>query len=230
MKNILLPLLFIIITNTLNSQHIQEQCESPKIEENDLNSITKCSIEKIEDDKNKSNVILNISSYKTNKKTASHIIRRKRKKSAINNQKLSNSIDKNLGTIELKNNIIEKKLTSENILFSLVDEKPTFKNCEKASIKNKTNCFNSEISNHFSKNFYPERASEDGINGKVFIQFTIDVHGNVNNLRIKANTKSQDLENEIARVINKLPKLSPGKHRGLPVNVIYNLPINFTSN
>ena len=74
-----------------------------------------------------------------------------------------------------------------------------------------------------------ERASEDGVTGRVFIQFTIDIEGNVNDLLIKARKKDQSLEAEIRRVIKKLPKFYPGYHKGLPVNVKYSLPINFST-
>ncbi|MFD0991585.1 TonB family protein [Tenacibaculum geojense] len=236
MKRIILTsMLLVAYCSNSYSQRNKEQCENPTIELNDLNSITKCSIEKDDNENNDTKVVLNITAnYKTRKKTASHIIRRKKKRSSIlsDETELTKSVDNNLGTIELKKEIITKNNLNNSavVLFSLVDEKPSFTKCKKVSSNQKTACFNNQISSHFAKNFYPERVSNDGISGKVFIQFTIDMSGNVNNLKVKSNVKSVKLEDEIARVIEKLPTLIPGKHKGLPVSVVYNLPINFTSN
>ena len=78
------------------------------------------------------------------------------------------------------------------------------------------------------KNFNSGLAQELGLASgikKIFIQFTIDKNGNITNIKIRAPHKS--LEKEALRVMNLLPKMTPGMQRDKPVNVRYVQPIIF---
>ena len=55
--------------------------------------------------------------------------------------------------------------------------------------------------------------------------FKIDKRGNVVGVRSRA--PHPRLEKEAARVINMLPKMKPGLHKGRAVVVPYSLPITF---
>lgn len=74
---------------------------------------------------------------------------------------------------------------------------------------------------------YPEEAKEKGLSGKVFVQFVIDKNGDVVSPKI---VRSVDpiLDNEAIRVIQSLPKWTPGSQRGNAVNVSYTYPVNFS--
>ena len=79
---------------------------------------------------------------------------------------------------------------------------------------------------HISRNFkYPEIAQEMGIQGRVFVTFIIDEFGEVKNIRTKG--LDQSLQNEAYRIIKKLPKMQPGKLKGIAVSVEYSRPIIF---
>jgi len=79
---------------------------------------------------------------------------------------------------------------------------------------------------HIGKNFrYPEIAQEMGIQGRVSVMFTIQKDGSIGNVRMRGPDKS--LEAEAARIIGKLPKMTPGKQRGRPVRVPFSIPITF---
>ncbi|TYP96076.1 TonB family protein [Tenacibaculum adriaticum] len=204
----------------------QKTCDTPEEDIIDLNSISKCSIEELKDSANTRKVTLNVSSYTKNR--SSHYIRKRKKEAtSLNN---TNGLQNVVGNILVENSITEKslKISSQEVLFSVVDEIPLFPDCHNMKNEKKTKCFNDEISNHFATNFYPERASDNGINGKVFIQFVIDIKGKVVNLQVRGPKNANRLEEEVKRVINKLPSFTPGKHKGFPVNVKYSLPINFT--
>ncbi len=220
----LLVIVFIfLLANNVSSQS-NETCDtSPnEIEIQDLNSISKCTLKKETDNKRK--VTLNVAANKIRKR----VIRKRDKVNSLGDtESLKKDVAANNEKIEIQNKIITKKVIAQEILFSVVDDVPMFPKCENNS-GDKSDCFNNEFSKHFAKNFDPERASNDGINGRVFLQFTIDVKGNINNLLIKSRNKNKQLETEIKRVVLKLPKLTPGKHHGLPVNVKYSLPINFS--
>jgi TonB family protein len=76
---------------------------------------------------------------------------------------------------------------------------------------------------------YPEDAKKAGINGKVFIKFVVNKEGNVVNSTI-ARGVSPSLDNEALRVINKMPKWTPGKQGGKDVDVELTVPIAFVLN
>ena len=69
-------------------------------------------------------------------------------------------------------------------------------------------------------------AQENNIQGKVFVQFVIEKDGSVSNVKV---TRSVDpsLDKEAIRVIQSMPKWTPGKHRQKPVRVSFTVPINF---
>lgn len=73
---------------------------------------------------------------------------------------------------------------------------------------------------------YPRIAVENGIEGKVIVQFVVDKDGSITNVQI---VKSVDpsLDKEAKRVISAMPKWSPGFQRGKPVRVKYTVPVNF---
>lgn len=76
---------------------------------------------------------------------------------------------------------------------------------------------------------YPEIAKENGLSGKVFVQFVINQKGEVENVKI-ARGVDPALDKEAIRVVQNLPKWKPGSQRGKPVRVSYTVPINFQLN
>ncbi len=73
---------------------------------------------------------------------------------------------------------------------------------------------------------YPEIAKKNGIQGKVYITFVVDVDGSVIDAKI-ARGVDPSLDKESLRVVNSLPKWSPGKQKGKSVKVQFTVPINF---
>ena len=59
----------------------------------------------------------------------------------------------------------------------------------------------------------------------MFAQFIIDKKGFVTNIKIKAPHPT--LKKEVIRVIQKIPKFTPGKQRKKPVKVKFTLPVTF---
>ncbi|RLD26098.1 MAG: energy transducer TonB [Bacteroidetes bacterium] len=110
--------------------------------------------------------------------------------------------------------------------FSVVENPPIYPGCEGLSKSESKKCFQTRIQAHIKKNFiYPETALNLGINGKVFVLFVIDSKGYVSNIRLRGPDKI--LEKEALRIINLLPKMTPGKQRGRAVKVPYSIPIHF---
>ncbi len=126
--------------------------------------------------------------------------------------------------IEVDDVEVEEMDDDVDVPFSVIENVPVFPGCEKES--NKRACFNKMIQKHISKNFrYPEISQEMGVQGRVAVMFTIQKDGSIGNIRMRGPDKN--LEKEAARIIGKLPKMTPGKQRGRAVRVPFSIPINF---
>jgi protein TonB len=85
-----------------------------------------------------------------------------------------------------------------------------------------------ELMKYLSENIkYPPLAKESGIQGRVFINFVVEPNGSISNVKVLRGIGG-GCDEEAVRVVEKMPKWSPGKQRGKPVRVSYNLPVKFT--
>ena len=126
--------------------------------------------------------------------------------------------------IEVEDVEVEEIDEDITVPFAVIEDVPVFPGCEGAS--NKKQCFQEMMQKHIRKNFrYPEIAQEMGIQGRVAIMFTIQKDGSIGNIRMRGPDKN--LEKEAMRIIQKLPKMTPGKQRGRAVKVPFSIPINF---
>lgn len=76
---------------------------------------------------------------------------------------------------------------------------------------------------------YPQMARESGIQGRVFVTFVVERDGNITDVKILRGIGG-GCDEEALRVIKNMPKWSPGKQRGKPVRVQFNMPIMFKLN
>lgn len=122
----------------------------------------------------------------------------------------------------------EEEEVVEDVPFMIIEEAPIFPGCKGNNIERK-NCFSAEITKFVSTNFNADLAQDIGLPSgtiqRIFVMFKIDKNGDIVDIQARAPHKS--LENEAVRVVNKLPKMTPGKQRGKPVGVKYSLPIVF---
>ena len=79
------------------------------------------------------------------------------------------------------------------------------------------------LSSHIN---YPPMAAEDGVQGKVIVQFVVDKTGKVGEVKV-VRSVDKDLDREAVRVCASLPKFTPGRQNGRPVSVWYTLPVSF---
>jgi protein TonB len=84
----------------------------------------------------------------------------------------------------------------------------------------------SYLSSHIK---YPQLAIDNEKEGKVVIGFVVNKDGNINEIKI-VKELGYGCDDEAIRVINGMPKWKPGKNNGKPVNVYFNLPIEFQLN
>ena len=73
---------------------------------------------------------------------------------------------------------------------------------------------------------YPEMAKENGIQGKVFVQFVVWKDGTIKDVRVVKGVH-KTLDSEAQRVVKSMPKWTPGRQRGTAVNARFTLPIKF---
>ena len=116
----------------------------------------------------------------------------------------------------------------EEVPFAVIEDVPVFPGCEGVAKNKRLDCFMEQMAKHIKKNQqYPERAMEDGIQGRVSVLFVIDKDGGISNVQVRGPKGGELLEKEAQRVIEKLPKFKPGMQRGKPVRVKYSQPITF---
>lgn len=73
---------------------------------------------------------------------------------------------------------------------------------------------------------YPLMAQEVGIKGGVYLSFIVDKDGSISDIKVLSGIGG-GCDDEAVRVVEGMPKWSPGKKRGKPVRVQFYLPINF---
>jgi periplasmic protein TonB len=74
----------------------------------------------------------------------------------------------------------------------------------------------------------PAEAREAGISGKCFLKFIVTSEGKIRNVEVlKGVPGCIECNKEAIRAIREMPDWTPAKQNGKPVNVYYNLPINF---
>jgi TonB family protein len=76
---------------------------------------------------------------------------------------------------------------------------------------------------------YPEEAVKKGMQGKVFVCFTVDVNGKVKDAKVVRGVDPL-FDVEALRVINLSPAWKPGIQRGKPVDVSFTMPVQFSLN
>ncbi|MDY0343435.1 MAG: energy transducer TonB [Lentimicrobium sp.] len=73
---------------------------------------------------------------------------------------------------------------------------------------------------------YPVMARESGITGTVYITFVVEKDGSLSDIRALREVGG-GCTAEALRVIQTMPRWTPGKQRGVPVRVRINLPVKF---
>ena len=109
----------------------------------------------------------------------------------------------------------EEEVIDEVEIFTIVEDMPRFGDGE------------ADLLNYLSKNIkYPQMAKESGISGIVYVTFVVNPKGEVTDVKVLRGIGG-GCDKEAVRVVKKMPKWKPGKQRGKPVSVQYNLPVRF---
>ena len=73
---------------------------------------------------------------------------------------------------------------------------------------------------------YPAMAAENGIEGRVIVQFVVERDGSVSGVHVVRGV-DPSLDKEATRVVAQMPKWIPGKQNGSAVRVKYTVPVTF---
>ncbi len=123
---------------------------------------------------------------------------------------------------------VEEEEEIADVPFAVIEDVPIYPGCEDMPNNDaRKSCMADNVMKFIQQKFDTELANELGLEGRqrISVQFKIDKHGNVVNVRARAPHKR--LEQEAVEVVRSLPKMIPGKQRGKPVGVLYALPILF---
>ena len=121
----------------------------------------------------------------------------------------------------------EEEDVMEDVPFAIIEDVPVYPGC-KGSKAELRDCLQENITKHVNRKFNSELASDLGLSPgvkRIFVMFKIDKSGNITD--VQARAPHVRLQEEAIRVVNLLPKMTPGKQRGRPVGVKYSLPIAF---
>ncbi|MDO4948684.1 MAG: TonB family protein [Bacteroidales bacterium] len=111
--------------------------------------------------------------------------------------------------------VVEEEDPEEQQIFQIVEEMPEFPGGMAECLK------------FLAKNLkYPTIAQENGVQGRVIIQFVVNKDGSIVD-PVVARGVDPYLDKEALRVVSTMPKWKPGKQRGKEVRVKYTVPVSF---
>ena len=109
----------------------------------------------------------------------------------------------------------EEEVVEEQI-FTIVEDMPAYPGGEL------------EMRKYLGKSIkYPQMAQDAGIQGTVFLTFEVDKDGKIKDVKVLRGIGG-GCDEEAIRVVKAMPQWSPGKQRGKPVRVQFNLPVKVT--
>lgn len=110
----------------------------------------------------------------------------------------------------------EEEDIAEEFPVYTVEQKPSFQGGD-------ANAFSKWVNAHLT---YPEIAKDNGVQGRVTLQFTVNPDGSVSNVKVLRGVDAA-LDKEAVRVVSNSPKWEPGRQRDRAVKVSYTFPVIF---
>ncbi len=139
-------------------------------------------------------------------------------KTAIGTFDVKGNDDANGEILKAKEVIAEPeppKHEEENKVFDIVEQQPMFPGGPTALMK---------FLNENTK--YPVVAQENGVQGRVTVQFVVEKDGSVSDVHVLKGV-DPSLDKEAVRVVKSMPRWTPGKQNGITVRVNYRVPVLF---
>ena len=73
---------------------------------------------------------------------------------------------------------------------------------------------------------YPKDAEKQKVEGRVMVMFVVETDGSISDVKVAKKT-FPSLDAEAVRVVQSMPKWTPGRDKGKVVRVQYTLPVSF---
>ena len=126
---------------------------------------------------------------------------------------MAKAVNTTANTLPTTNMQTQKSATKT---FTVVEEMPKFKGGNKAMME------------FLMMNMkYPQTAVKAKQQGRAVVGFVVRKDGTVSDVHITKSAGYAVLDEEAMRVVKSMPAWEPGKQKGKPVNVKYNVPITF---
>ena len=116
---------------------------------------------------------------------------------------------------------IENTYTDQygNIVYTIVEQKPSFSGGEDALYKFLKSNLN-----------YPEAAIDQKAEGTVHVAFVVSKDGTIRDVELAKGLDESSLNEEAMRVVSEMPNWTPGMQQGENVDVKFTLPVTFNLN
>lgn len=146
----------------------------------------------------------------------------KNQEDVLENEAAVGAVDITEGTNDLNKIAIKEEVIAapkvedeQPVSIAMVEQKPEFPGGEAAMYK------------WLGENIvYPAAASEEGVQGRVVVEFVVGKDGSITNVKV-VRPRHPALDKEALRVVKAMPKWMPGRNNGQPVKVTYTLPVTF---
>ncbi len=116
-------------------------------------------------------------------------------------------------------------MSLQTVTAQVPDQMPVYPGCEKAEAK--MPCFKEKLLNFIAENFNSDLLQK--IKGQsevqMMVSFVIDTNGKP--VQVKISSAYEFLNNEMQKVINRLPQLVPAYSQGIAIRMQYELPVVF---
>lgn len=106
----------------------------------------------------------------------------------------------------------EVKQVVENKVFEIAEQMPSFKGN-----------VNQWLASNLS---YPAVAAENGVQGRVIVNFIVEKDGSISNVQV-VRSVDPALDREAVNTVKRMPKWNPGMNNGQPARVKFTLPVTF---
>ena len=114
----------------------------------------------------------------------------------------------------------------DRVEFNTINEPPYYLSCDNTDMEIRRACTEEAVGAWVKQNFNPEIVNNSQVRGRyeIWASFLIDTDGQIKDVVIR-NGYDKKLAAETKRVVESLPKMQPGKHKGKPMAALYSLPI-----
>ena len=110
---------------------------------------------------------------------------------------------------------VEEEVEEEQI-FDVAEERPQFPGGDAALMK------------YLRDNIkYPRVSRDNNSQGRALLKFTVNADGSIQDVEVMRSTGDIYLDKEAVRVVEAMPKWTPGRQSGKAVRVKFVLPVNF---